>query len=322
MFVIMVIGIIGLAYFLFFSKTGKRWYEENLAKEKKTKEEYEEKIISKFQEEGIRVSLKYKLENFNVLAVDEVNKRVCFLENKFRKNYKSMFDVRFEARSFNYKDILASEVIIDGETVTRTSRTSQLGGALIGGVLTGGVGAIIGGLSGAKTSQEKVRKVQLKLIVNDIRDPILLIPFLDSVASISKKDDKYLKAEKAIQNMHALFVLLIDIADKDDKARLNGAYVRDDVVKSNFKADSSPSNVKLESEKHSEAIVQLVKVLSLIDISADKKEFLVEEKNDENKEEIPNIFSVADEVRKLYELFSDGILTQEEFNSQKKKIIG
>lgn len=39
-----------------------------------------------------------------------------------------------------YNDILSSEIFEDGNTITRSSRTSQLGGALLGGLVLGGGG--------------------------------------------------------------------------------------------------------------------------------------------------------------------------------------
>lgn len=49
------------------------------------------------------------------------------------------------ARVIAHRDILSVEVFEDGASVTKTSRSSQLGGALVGGLVLGGVGAIIGG---------------------------------------------------------------------------------------------------------------------------------------------------------------------------------
>lgn len=70
---------------------------------------------------------------------------------------------------YSYWDILASEVIEEGGTVTRTQRSSQIAGTLIGGLALGGVGAIIGGLSGTtKTTKNDMVTPLLRVIVNDI----------------------------------------------------------------------------------------------------------------------------------------------------------
>lgn len=79
-----------------------------------------------------------------------------------------------------FKDILSVEIIEDGVSVTRTSRSSQLGGALVGGVLSGGVGAIIGGASGSKTTTENIKQINLLITVNDIHNPIYTINFFSS----------------------------------------------------------------------------------------------------------------------------------------------
>ncbi|EPZ54444.1 hypothetical protein H477_3583 [[Clostridium] sordellii ATCC 9714] len=45
---------------------------------------------------------------------------------------------------YNYKDIIEFELLEDGESITK----GGLGRAVAGGVLLGGVGAIVGGVTG------------------------------------------------------------------------------------------------------------------------------------------------------------------------------
>lgn len=49
----------------------------------------------------------------------------------------------------------------------------------IGGVVGGGVGAIIGGLSGSTHTKQDVKQVVLKLLVNDIENPVHEISFIE-----------------------------------------------------------------------------------------------------------------------------------------------
>ena len=81
-----------------------------------------------------------------MICVDEIKKKVAFIDGE-------------KYRIYNYRDILSSEVLIDGNEVVKTSRTSQIGGALVGGILAGGVGAIIGGLSAEQTKEVKFREL-------------------------------------------------------------------------------------------------------------------------------------------------------------------
>ncbi|WP_420417415.1 zinc ribbon domain-containing protein [Pacificispira sp.] len=82
-------------------------------------------------------------------------------------------------RDVPFSNILGSEILIDNATVTSTNRGSQLTGAAVGGLLAGGVGAMIGGLSGSTTSRTGVRKVTLRIAVDDFHRPYHDIDLLD-----------------------------------------------------------------------------------------------------------------------------------------------
>lgn len=75
------------------------------------------------------------------IAVDEDAKNICFFQKK---------DDRLKAHFYAYHQIIECELTEDGNTISKTSRASQLGCALVGGLVAGGVGAIVGGLSGSK----------------------------------------------------------------------------------------------------------------------------------------------------------------------------
>lgn len=113
--------------------------------------------------------------------------------------------------------MLSCEIFTDGDTVTKTSRSSQAGGALVGGVLLGGVGAIIGGLSGKKTAVEKVRRVDLRIVVNNTQKPVHDI---NLYSGETNKNSMFHKAatEKA-RHWHSLIAILIKRADEEDKAK-------------------------------------------------------------------------------------------------------
>ena len=72
----------------------------------------------------------------------------------------------------NASKLLGSEVIQDGKTVTTTSRGSQVIGAAAGGLVLGGVGAIIGGLSGKTESFDQLTGVHLRLLLENNEYPL------------------------------------------------------------------------------------------------------------------------------------------------------
>ena len=113
--------------------------------------------------------------------------------------------------------MLSSEIFVDGETITKTARGSQLGGALIGGLALGGVGAIIGGLSGKTRSSEKVKRVDLRITVNSTKSPLHDINFMDIEG---KKDGiVYKSAMDQARHWHGLIAVLIKMADNEDSSK-------------------------------------------------------------------------------------------------------
>ena len=122
------------------------------------------------------------------VGFDKNRKKICF--------YNEQQDNALKIYSFN--DIMESEIVVDGNTLVKTSTTSTIGRALVGGVLTGGVGAVIGGVTGKKSHNEVVKNIDLKICINDSENPFYKIRFLD--VECKKGDftykDGYEKAEK------------------------------------------------------------------------------------------------------------------------------
>lgn len=144
----------------------------------------------------------------NGLAVDENSKEICLFENN---------DNDISSRVLSYKDLLSVELVEDGETITSTARTSQIGGALIGGIALGGIGAVIGGLSGKTKTSGTVRKITLRLVVNNTKNPLHEISFLNLETGIKKTDSRYKDAMQKASHWNGLIEVLIKRADTEDK---------------------------------------------------------------------------------------------------------
>ncbi|WP_368900869.1 hypothetical protein [Oceanobacillus oncorhynchi] len=138
------------------------------------------------------------------IALDSESKELCFLSLKDNK------EINIKKRPFS--SLLESEIIEDGVTVTKTSRGSQLAGSAVGGVLAGGAGAIIGGLSGQRQGTEEVSSVGLKLLFNDMDNPVEIVRFFAPLAqkSVSKSDQDYKNAFEEITNWHGTMKVIIE----------------------------------------------------------------------------------------------------------------
>lgn len=185
------------------------------------------------------------------ILIDDQRQKVCLLNQ--------MPDP--SPRIFPYQDLLGVEIVEDGLSVisTKTARASQLGSALVGGVLFGGAGAIVGGLSGktVSTAHDRVNAVQLRLLVDDISHPHFVVDFLGK--QVPKLSAEYSLALAQARQWHGVLEVLIRRVDS-------------------------------EAQQHSTAP--------------------------------PASTSVADELRKLAVLKSGGILSEEEFQTQKRVLLG
>lgn len=119
-------------------------------------------------------------------------------------------------RILGYQDILRVEIVEDGEAVTRTNRASQAGGALIGGLALGGVGMIIGGLSGTTSTATKLKSVALRVLVHDKANPNFEL-FIFREDSAQKRDGILLQEPLAnARRWHGILEILIKEADGHD----------------------------------------------------------------------------------------------------------
>lgn len=180
------------------------------------------------------------------LAIDENKKKLCFA---------NCLNGKVSLDEIGYQDILASEIVENGETVTKTSRGSQVAGAVIGGLVFGGIGAVVGGLSGNTKSSSRIRTLDLQVTVKNVRTPIRVINFLNH--ETNKNSVHYTSALKAATHWHGIISVLLK---------------------------------EIEVEKDG----SIGKAVSI---------------------------SVSDELLKLDQLREKGILSQEEFIAQKKKLL-
>lgn len=66
--------------------------------------------------------------------------------------------------SINYNDIISVSYEENGSSISSKSTSRMVGGAIIGGVLLGGAGAIVGGLSGKSNEYKSVKSIDVKIL--------------------------------------------------------------------------------------------------------------------------------------------------------------
>lgn len=151
----------------------------------------------------------------NGIVFNEKKNEILLITKKFQHKDGSL---EFNFNKFNTNKIMQSELVIDNQTIIYTSRGNQLAGMAVGGVLGGVVGMAIGGLSANKFNQEKIKSVNLKLLIEDTDSPTHKISFLSLVDPItgyvnkngySKNSSEVRTAFNNIEKWHGIMEVLI-----------------------------------------------------------------------------------------------------------------
>lgn len=197
------------------------------------------------------------LENFETSK--KIERNLCFIFAIDEKNSKVAYIDANQVKIIPFEQIYKVEYIENSSVVASKSSIRTVGGALVGGVLAGGAGAIVGGLSGDTKMNNLITLMQVKIGLRDINSPALTINIYedDKVFNPSVSNVFYKHEMEYINNIVDSLSVIIDKVDKE-------------------------KNVQTASTTH---------------------------------------LSVADELNKLVQLKEAGVLTEQEFEQQKQKIL-
>ena len=97
---------------------------------------------------------------------------------------------------FSYSDLIDCELIEDGNSIIKTSALPK---AIAGGILFGGIGAVVGGITGKQTEKKYCNKLSVKFTVKNCK---YFSINLDLIKKKTKKDSKeYKKAFNLAQEI-------------------------------------------------------------------------------------------------------------------------
>ena len=151
-------------------------------------------VIVKFQKKNL---LKQILTDYNITNYTSSNQ---FADNSYlmvdhaRNNLWVITD-ESTVRA-KYRDIREVKFVIDDTVAYKTSLASATGRAVVGGVLFGGLGAVVGGATAKKLGKKKVHRVALTISFINCDIPYLRLMLLDNTEGVSIDDYRYENAEK------------------------------------------------------------------------------------------------------------------------------
>ncbi len=133
-------------------------------------------------------TLSYVLPNQSGIKIDTLNKKIHLLTPP--REFLKILNQEHTSNTIEYNQILSSEIIQDGSSLYKTNRMSQIGGAALGQILLGPVGLILGGLTGSSRKVDSVTKIDLRIVINDIKNATHIINFLNQKVPITSSTYK------------------------------------------------------------------------------------------------------------------------------------
>lgn len=132
---------------------------------------------------------------------------------------------KINPKVYNYKDIIEFELLEDGETITK----GGLGSAIAGGVLLGGVGAIVGGVTGKKKTNSIVNSLQIKITLNNMSNPNVYIKLIKSKTKTNSFT--YKTSYKLAQDILSVLSIIVENNEKSKNEVKNISSEVDEILK-------------------------------------------------------------------------------------------
>ena len=168
---------------------------------------------------------KQKLENFNATKkvgsyfyIDEVNKQWVIPKGAISGRIKN-------ATIYNYSDIISFELLEDGSSVA----TGGTGKALAGGILFGGVGALVGGVTGKKKIKNTCSLLQIKITVDNSDKAV---EYINLINVETKKDGiVYKSAYSMAQEILSILEKIYNSSADKSKNNTEISSIADEILK-------------------------------------------------------------------------------------------
>lgn len=169
---------------------------------KKTSEEMKDRIkeLERRKEDLKTFQTTTRIDKF--LCVDEKNKRWFVPDGPLGKAEYPLIH--------KFSDVVEFELLEDGGTIT----SGGVGRAVAGAALFGGVGAVVGGVTGGKKSKAVCYSLQLKITLNTLENPTEYITFIKG--ETKSKDPIYRERYESAHKCLSMFQIIVDMCEKEN----------------------------------------------------------------------------------------------------------
>ncbi|MCP1146014.1 hypothetical protein [Lysinibacillus endophyticus] len=182
------------------------WWLYEINKESRKRNEAIEKETIDQLEEYPHTRYILSPDYLQALLIDENS-------NTFRILNREDLDDEFDAREYDFEELFEVAIVEDGKNVAHTSKD--------GWSLIDGSSKLDGKASGTEenegNSKKEVKKLLLKLVVNDLSNPIVEYTFLDNDQAIPKDLDEYKDIFKECKNWYHKVSIIIKRYEHEHK---------------------------------------------------------------------------------------------------------
>ncbi|KST93230.1 hypothetical protein LKF67_0974 [Lactococcus lactis subsp. lactis] len=133
---------------------------------------------------------------------------------------RKVFEVGLEDKTYEAKlqlidlnNVIDVEIIEDNQVINKVSNSSMIGRAVVGGVLTGGVGAIIGGHTAKSKTTKVVKEISLRFRMNDMDNPYYDVIVFNDSKGLDRGSDLFKSKSKEILDLFGRIELVLGQAE-------------------------------------------------------------------------------------------------------------
>ncbi|MCC6678177.1 MAG: SHOCT domain-containing protein [Phycisphaerales bacterium] len=134
--------------------------------------------------------------DLNGLAIESASARLLLIQGKRHSILPA-------------SEIVTVEIMADDTSLVRTNRDSQVAGAAIGGLLLGPIGLLIGGVTGSKRSEARVKRLVLRIVTTNFANPHHDVLLYKSVSSKGDLKSSLKQSMRVAETWHSRVTVLI-----------------------------------------------------------------------------------------------------------------
>lgn len=153
----------------------------------------------------------YFIQNGLMKIGIDINQRKVFqagIENESSFTYEGEYYSKIQIIDLN--NVIDVQIIEDNQVTNKVSNSSMIGRSLVGGALTGGVGAIIGGSTAKSNSTNLVKEISLRFKMNDMEKPYYDISVFSNSKGIDRGSEFFKNKYKEILNLFGRIELVLE----------------------------------------------------------------------------------------------------------------